>query len=260
MDLQFLTEQALTLARAAGREIMTIYEGDFEVSLKADQSPLTEADMASHRLIVKGLKALSPQLPILSEEAANISWKERSQWHSFWLVDPIDGTRDFVNRSGEFTVNIALVQDGRPVAGVVTAPALGQEFWGIVGQGAWMCEGGQIRELKVQEPPREIRVLASKNHMNRETEQFIQSLGPHRLVQAGSSLKFCRIAQGEADLYPRRGPTCEWDTGAAQAVLEAAGGKVLTFDGEPLRYGKEDFHNPYFIAAGPGYGDHNHNH
>lgn len=255
MDLQFLTEQALTLARAAGREIMAIYEGDFEVTLKADQSPLTEADMASHRLIVKGLQALTPELPILSEEAANIPWKERREWHSFWLVDPIDGTKDFVNRSGEFTVNIALVQDGIPVAGVVTAPALEQEFWGIVGQGAWLHEKGETRQLMVQEPPREVRVLASKNHMNQETQDFIKTLGPHRLVQAGSSLKFCRIAQGEADLYPRCGPTCEWDTGAAQAVLEAAGGRVRTFDGEPLRYGKEDFLNPYFVAAGPWYQD-----
>lgn len=250
MDLQTLTEQALTLARAAGEEIMAIYAGDFDVTLKADKSPLTAADMASHRVIVAGLEALSPRLPVLSEEAADIPWSERQSWQTFWLVDPIDGTKDFVNRSGEFTVNIALIQDGRPVAGVVTAPALGQEFWGIVGQGAWLRENGQTRALEVQTPPEEIRVLASKNHLNEDTRQFIDGLGPHRLVQAGSSLKFCRIAEGLADLYPRCGPTCEWDTGAAQAVLEAAGGTVRTFDGQPLVYGKENVLNPFFVASG----------
>jgi len=256
MDLKLLTEDALVLARQAGREIMRIYQRGFEVTLKSDESPLTEADMASHHLIVAGLEKMKPRFPILSEESADIPWSERKRWRTFWLVDPIDGTKEFINRSGEFTVNIALIHEGRPVAGVVTAPALGQEFWGIMGEGAWMREKGGVRSLHVVVPPREKRVVASKSHLNDETRSFIDEMGPHRLVQAGSSLKFCRIAEGRADIYPRRGPTCEWDTAAAQAVLEAAGGRVRTFDGDPLQYGKEDVLNPYFVAAGRWFGDH----
>jgi len=203
---------------------------------------------------VDGLTALTPDIPIPSEESANAPWEERKTWTRFWLVDPIDGTKDFTNRTGEFTVNIALIENGEPVMGVVTAPALGDAYWGIKGQGAWKREAdGSTRRLAVENPPQAIRAVASKNHMNEDTRHFIQQLGEHQLVQAGSSLKFCRIAEGQADIYPRLGPTCEWDTGAAHAVLVAAGGKVTQLDGTPLAYGKEEVLNPYFVASGAWY-------
>lgn len=250
MDYDALVPEVLAIAADAGEKIMAFYRQDYEVTQKQDDSPLTEADMASHHCIVDGLRSLAPKLAILSEEE-EVPWEERRDWEAFWLVDPIDGTKDFIKQTGEFTVNIALIEHGVPVMGVVTVPAQGIEYWGTRSSGAFRRQEGETVRLQVVEPPAEKRVVASKNHMNAETEAFIDSLGAHCLVQAGSSLKFCRIAEGEADIYPRVGPTCEWDTGAAQAVLEAAGGQVLTFDGDPLRYGKESVYNPHFVAAGP---------
>jgi 3'(2'), 5'-bisphosphate nucleotidase len=254
MNQQSLLDQVLEIADTASRKVMEIYQTDFQVQTKDDNSPITEADIASHHVIVDGLTALTPDIPILSEESANAPWEERKTWTRFWLVDPIDGTKDFTNRTGEFTVNIALIENGEPVMGVVTAPALGDAYWGIKGQGAWKREAdGSTRRLAVENPPQAIRAVASKNHMNEDTRHFIQQLGEHQLVQAGSSLKFCRIAEGQADIYPRLGPTCEWDTGAAHAVLVAAGGKVTQLDGTPLAYGKEEVLNPYFVASGAWY-------
>ncbi|MEQ6884594.1 3'(2'),5'-bisphosphate nucleotidase CysQ [Salicola sp. Rm-C-2C1-2] len=249
MDYDALIPEVLAIAADAGEKIMAFYRQDYEVTQKQDDSPLTEADMASHHRIVDGLRSLTPKLPILSEEE-EVPWEERRDWDAFWLVDPIDGTKDFIKQTGEFTVNIALIENGVPVMGVVTVPALGIEYWGTRTGGAFRRQQGATVRLQVADPPVEKRVVASKNHMNAETEAFIDRLGPHCLVQAGSSLKFCRIAEGEADIYPRVGPTCEWDTGAAQAVLEAAGGQVLTFEGDALRYGKESVYNPHFVAAG----------
>ncbi len=252
MNHQSLLNEVLDIADTASRKVMEIYQTDFEVQTKEDNSPITAADMASHHVIVDGLKALTPDIPILSEESANAPWDERRNWTRFWLVDPIDGTKDFTNRTGEFTVNIALIENGEPVLGVVTAPAVDEAFWGIKGQGAWKREAdGSTLKLQVAEPPQVLRVVASKSHLNEETRNFINQLGEHELVQAGSSLKFCRIAEGQADIYPRLGPTCEWDTGAAHAVLTAAGGKVTKLDGSPLEYGKKDVYNPHFIASGP---------
>lgn len=254
MNYESLLDKVLEIADTASRKVMEIYQTDFEVQTKDDNSPITAADIASHHVIVDGLKELTPDIPILSEESANAPWNERKGWTRFWLVDPIDGTKDFTNRTGEFTVNIALIENGEPVMGVVTAPALNEAYWGIKGQGAWKREAdGSTRRLEVVNPPEAVRAVASKNHMNEETRTFIEQLGDHELVQAGSSLKFCRIAEGQADIYPRLGPTCEWDTGAAHAVLVAAGGKVTQLDGTPLAYGKEDVLNPYFVASGAWY-------
>ncbi|MBS3805602.1 MAG: 3'(2'),5'-bisphosphate nucleotidase CysQ [Oleiphilaceae bacterium] len=254
MNYASLLTDVLNIADKASQRVLEIYKTDFEVEFKDDKSPLTAADIASHDIIEAGLRALTPDIPILSEESANAPWSERSNWTRFWLVDPIDGTKDFTKRSGEFTVNIALVENGEPVLGVVTAPALGDAYWGIKGEGAWKRDSSdQVRRIHVVAPPEQKRVVASKNHLNDETREFIESLGKHKLVQAGSSLKFCRIAEGEADIYPRIGPTCEWDTGAAHAVLNAAGGKVETLAGEPLLYGKEDVFNPNFVASGDWY-------
>lgn len=224
---------------------------DVLVALKADDSPLTLADLAAHNVIAARLKNLTPDIPMVSEEDA-ASMVHRQANGMFWLVDPLDGTKEFIARNGEFTVNIALVEDGEVVFGVVVAPALGLVYWGGRNIGAFRVQGGASEEaIRVAEPvaDKPSRVVASKSHLNEQTAQFIERLGRHELVQAGSSLKFCRIAEGAADIYPRLGPTCEWDTAAAQAIVEAAGGHVTTLDGAPLQYGKPEVLNPHFIAS-----------
>jgi len=254
MHYSSILPEVIKVADEASTKVLHIYQSDFKVSYKEDESPITAADIASHKTIVKGLRNISRDIPILSEEGAQASWEERKLWRRFWLVDPIDGTKEFTQRSGEFTVNIALIEGGEPVMGVVTAPALKEAFWGIKGEGAHKRDRtGRIHRIRVTEPQATKRVVASKNHMNDETRTFIKALGAHKTIQAGSSLKFCRIAEGHADIYPRMGPTSEWDTAAAHAVLLAAGGNVHTLEGPPLQYGKEDVLNPYFIAAGNWY-------
>jgi len=250
-----LLPKVLHIAREAGDAIMAVYAAmtSPDVSHKADGSPLTQADLAAHDVIARGLPVLAPDIPVVSEEDS-ASHAHRQPTGRFWLVDPLDGTKEFLARNGEFTVNIALVQDGVAVLGVVVAPALGLAYWGGAGHGAFRETAGRIEPIRVTSPTERtghpLRVLASKSHMNAETRAFLDQLGPHELIQLGSSLKFCRIAEGLADLYPRLGPTCEWDTAAGQAVLEAAGGQVLRLDQHrPLRYGKADPINPPFLAA-----------
>ena len=233
---------------------MAIYaapDHEVEVWRKADQSPLTAADLAAHHAIVEALQVLTdPPIAIVSEEDS-ASQQYRTSCAQFWLIDPLDGTKEFIAKNGEFTVNIALIDQGKAVLGVVYAPAIDAMYWGGAGLGAYRQFGEQLDPIRVTgaAPAAPCRVVASKSHLNAETEQFIAGLGPSDLVQAGSSLKFCRIAEGAADIYPRMAPTCEWDTAAAQAVLEGAGGVVLDLRGDPLRYAKPDVLNPSFIAA-----------
>lgn len=254
MRYRDLLPEVVAIADAASEQVLHIYRTDFSVEYKDDESPITAADLVSHRIIAEGLRQLTPDFPVLSEESAHAPWPQRRNWHRFWLVDPVDGTKEFTLRTDEFTVNIALVEYGEPVLGVVTAPALSEAFWGAKGEGAWKRErDGRVRRISVVVPAATRRVVASKSHMNDATREFITTLGNHELVQAGSSLKFCRIAEGKADIYPRLAPTCEWDTGAAHAVLAAAGGKVETLDRQPLRYGKEDVLNPHFVASAKWY-------
>ena len=254
MHRAFTTRDILQIADAASQRVLNIYSTDFKVTFKADESPITVADLESHQVIVDGLRELTPNIPILSEEGENIAWEKRKDWQSFWLIDPIDGTKEFTQRTDEFTVNIALIEDGVPVLGVVTAPALKEAYWGAKGEGAYKRDqAGEVRQIAVAELKDVVRVVASKNHLNDDTKAFIQKFESHELIQAGSSLKFCRIAEGQADIYPRLGPTCEWDTGAAHAVLNAAGGKVETLEGKPLVYGKEDVLNSFFVASGAWY-------
>ena len=240
------------IAIAAGAAIMEIYSQDFAVEHKDDRSPLTAADLASHHLIVDGLRRLTPELPVLSEESASIAWEERRGWTRYWLVDPLDGTREFVKKNGEFTVNIALIENGETVFGVVYAPALEELHYGIRGVGAFVRDGDEdvpILSRKPASPP--LRVAASRSHLDERTAAAMRRMGEVESQGLGSSLKFCRIAEGRMDVYPRFGPTSEWDTAAAQCVLEAAGGAVLTLDGQPLRYNhKESLLNPDFIALG----------
>lgn len=251
-----LLPQVVLIAREAGNVIMAIYdalpETSGQVSYKVDGSPVTQADLAAHQLIARGLAKLAPDIPVVSEEDG-ASQVHRQPSGRFWLVDPLDGTKEFLARNDEFTVNIALVQDGVAVLGVVVVPALSLAYWGAAGLGAFRLSPHGIEPIRVsnyqERSGRALRVLASKSHMNTETQVFLRQLGPHELIQTGSSLKFCRIAEGSADLYPRLGLTCEWDTAAGQAILEAAGGCVSQLDNAPLRYGKPDVVNPHFIAT-----------
>ena len=244
--------QALAaIARRAGDEIMAVYATDFGVRGKSDASPVTEADERAEALIVPALQALAPEVPVVAEEAV-AAGRVPEVGRRFWLVDPLDGTKEFISRNGEFTVNIALVEDGAPRLGVVLAPALGRLFAGVVGQGAWVEEDGQRRAIAVRKPPAEgLTVVASRSHGDAAAlEAFLAGRRVARQVSAGSSLKLCLVAAGEADCYPRLGRTMEWDIAAGHAVLAAAGGRVGTVAGEPLRYGKPGFDNPHFVAWG----------
>jgi 3'(2'), 5'-bisphosphate nucleotidase len=255
-----LMPQVCKLATLAGDAIMNIYKGmqgnDAQIARvlvehKSDASPLTLADQAAHHVIVDGLKALWPDAVVVSEEDP-LSHATGGGQGDFWLVDPLDGTKEFLACNGDFTVNIALVRNGEAILGVVYAPAYEEIYWGSKGQGAFKAHRGRTEEIRVSFAPntgRPTRVLASKSHMNSATQAFVQRLGAHELIQAGSSLKFCRIAEGSAEVYPRLGPTCEWDTAAAQAVVEAAGGHVAQLDGRPLRYGKSNVLNPDFVVS-----------
>lgn len=238
------------LARRAGEAIMDVYREDFDVVVKDDCSPLTAADLAAQKVIAEGLSLLDPVLPVMSEEASQSPWEERCEWSRYWLVDPLDGTREFVKRNGEFTVNIALVVDHEPVLGVVSAPAQGLVFWGAQGVGAFTeHRGGKRTPIHTTAPQRPLRVIGSRSHASKETAAYLEKVAEHVLTGVGSSLKFCLLAEGKADLYPRFGPTSEWDTAAGQAVLQAAGGRVTRSDGHPMRYNcRESVLNGDFIA------------
>jgi len=253
VDLEEMLESVIALAVEAGNAILTVYATEFDVQSKSDQSPLTVADLASQRRISEGLKQLSPQLPIISEEDGLPDFAVRSRWQRYWLVDPLDGTKEFVNRNGEFTVNIALIDNHRPVLGVVHVPVQNKTFIGCQGYGAELRVSGTATPIHVSRSSRSpVRVVGSRSHRGSSLDTFLDKLGEHELVPMGSSLKFCTVAEGHADVYPRLGPTSEWDTAAAQAVVEQAGGQVLELDGKPLSYNKKDnILNGYFVVSGP---------
>jgi len=249
-----LLDAVAGIARRAGSQILEVYGTDFEARAKADDSPLTEADLRAHRLIVAELARLTPSLPVLSEESAEIAYDERRQWPRYWLVDPLDGTKEFVSRNGEFTVNIALIDGHHPVLGVVHIPVADTTYCGIPGVGAWRQSHERPRApiavRRVARPP--LRVVGSRSHGNPAMAAALAALGPHELKPAGSSIKLCLVADGSADLYPRLGPTSEWDIAAGQAVVEAAGGQVVRIaDGQALQYNtRTDLLNPDFLAYG----------
>jgi len=252
-DRDYLIETCL----AAGAEILEVYEGDFDVQAKKDASPLTEADLRSNRVITARLRSRWPEIPVLSEEAVEEGpYEVRKNWTLFWLVDPLDGTKEFVKRNGQFTVNVALIENGRPVAGFVYAPVPEVLYFGTQA-GAFKREGKQVVQLPSAAGAEQgtLRVVASLSHSNRKTEEFLENARREyrkvELVSMGSSLKLCLVAEGAADVYPRFGPTMEWDTGAAHAVVNAAGGRVVQVEGgEDLEYNKMDLHNPWFIVEG----------
>ena len=251
-DPATLLEPVRDIARIAGGKILAVYHTAFEVTEKDDRSPLTQADLASHRSICQALAELTPDIPILSEESADLDVAERRRWLRFWLVDPLDGTKEFIKRNGEFTVNIALVEDHRPVLGVVHVPVTGVSYLAAQDRGAFRQDADETpQEIHVQ--PRhegKLRVVGSRSHATESLQRFVASLGEHEFVAVGSSLKFCLIAEGGADLYPRLGPTSEWDTAAAQCVVEVAGGRVIDLQGAPLSYNARDtLLNPHFLVC-----------
>ncbi len=256
--LAALIPDVVALARQAGTAILEIYEGGFDVETKSDGSPLTRADERSHRIIVSALRRLTPDIPILSEESASIPYAERSTWERFWLVDPLDGTREFVKRNGEFTVNIALIENGAPVLGVVYTPVEQRCHYGYREGGAFRVDGDDApRTIHVRDySGGAATVVASRSHARGSVQQFLDRLraaeGDYEVANMGSALKICLIAEGEGDIYPRLGPTSEWDTAAGQCVLECAGGKLVNCDGSPFLYNKESVLNPWFLALGGG--------
>lgn len=251
-------QDIVSLAKNAGDVIMEIYRKDFEVEFKADESPLTEADKAAHQVIEAGLLELdqknNTQIPLLSEEGKNISYEERKDWEYFWLADPLDGTKEFVKKNGEFTVNIALIYKDTPVLGVVYAPALNVTYWAKQGEGAF--KDGQKLPLKSADERETYKIVASRSHMSEETKQFIDLIETDKekeLVSIGSSLKICLVAEGEADIYPRLGPTMEWDTGAAHAIVNESGLGLVKYlkDGSRFgahQYNKKNLLNDWFVV------------
>nr|WP_028840326.1 3'(2'),5'-bisphosphate nucleotidase CysQ [Thermomonas fusca] len=247
-----LRDGVIAVARQAAAAILAVYDGEFAVQHKDDRSPLTAADLAAHRCIVSRLAELTPAIPVLSEESRDHDIADRRQWTRFWLVDPLDGTREFIKRNGEFTVNIALIEDGVAVFGVIQQPVTGALWHGVPGHGAFRRDGGADVAIHARIPAASpLRIAASRSHRDARTQALLDALPGSEVLGCGSSLKFCRIAEGAMDLYPRFGPTSEWDTAAGQAILEAAGGAVLDPQGRPFRYNQRDtLLNGDFIALG----------
>jgi 3'(2'), 5'-bisphosphate nucleotidase len=256
-DLAALLPVTVQIAQAAGEKVMAIYNtADFSVEQKGDDSPLTAADLASHQYIVSALAALTPQYPILSEESASIPFAERSQWQTYWLVDPLDGTREFIKRNGEFSVLIALIHEQKPVLGVVHAPALNETWFAAKDQGAFKQARGETNTIQTRATDNPIKVMGSKSHRDAIMPQFLANIGAHYYDVMGSILKACLVAEGSADLYPRLGLTSEWDTAAAQIIVEEAGGHVTRTDMQPMLYNTgESLLNPYFFVFGRDYHD-----
>jgi 3'(2'), 5'-bisphosphate nucleotidase len=252
MGKEALMNEVAAIARNAGEAIMEIYQKDFGVEFKSDESPVTAADIKSHEVICAGLAKLAVELPVLSEESTSIAWDERKQWSRYWLIDPLDGTKEFIKKNGEFTVNIALIEDGVSTLGVVYAPAMDTTYMAAEGIGSFKQHAGTKTKLSLQRKSSKglIRVVGSRSHSSPEFEEYIKRFESVEIVSKGSSLKFCLVAEGAADIYPRLGLTSEWDTGAGQAVAEIAGATVTQIDGSPLKYNaKEDILNPFFIVS-----------
>ena len=255
MSLPVSFEALAELTRRAGGRTLDWWNQPLRVMDKPDSSPVTAADLAAHHMILDGLQTLTPDIPVLSEEAADVPLEPRLGWKRFWLVDPLDGTKEFIAGTDEFTVNIALIEAGQVVAGIVGVPAKDTLYWGGAGLGAWKQSGAANPcAISVRQGETPLTVVGSRRHSSPDQQTFmnrLQTLESSRLVSIGSSLKFCLIAEGQADLYPRLGPTSQWDTAAAQAVVEGAGGQVVGLDGQRFNYpSRESWLNPYFVAAG----------
>lgn len=252
-EFQTLLAGVSRIAKQAGEKILQVYNREFEVREKDDRTPLTEADMAAHNCIVDGLRALTPDIPVLSEESATIPFAERQSWPRYWLVDPLDGTREFIKRNGEFTVNIALIDGHDSVLGVIYVPVQGLSYFAARGHGAYkQAEGDEA--VRIHTKPWQggtLVVAGSRSHRGSSLDGMLEKIGDYEIISMGSSLKSCLVAEGAAHIYPRFGPTSEWDTAAAQCVVEEAGGRLTELSFEPLQYNtKDSLLNPWFFVAG----------
>jgi 3'(2'), 5'-bisphosphate nucleotidase len=248
MDFDFV----IGVAKEAGRAILEVYDTDFEVVQKQDHSPLTLADTRSHGIISRALRERYPDIPVLSEEGREIAFEQRRNWERFWLVDPLDGTKEFVKRNGEFTVNIALIQNRVPVFGIIYIPVSDRVFVGDVNEGCFEIASGGRRKLSVSpiSAQARVRVARSRSHPAPGLERLLSLMPSHEIINRGSALKFCLVAAGEADFYPRFGPTWEWDTAAGHAIVAAAGGVMVDLAGKPFLYNKENLLNgPFMVSA-----------
>ena len=253
LDLKALCKQCIEIARDAGQEILNIYDSEYSIEEKDDKSPLTDADLAAHNTIVKQLTELTPDIPVLSEESAKLPFEERQSWDTYWLVDPLDGTREFIKRNGEFTVNIALIQNHKSIIGVIHVPVLDVDYYSWLDGGSYKIEKrGDEAPISVRKQAGEKLVVAgSRSHGSEQMQAYMKNLGDSDLLSMGSSLKFCLVAEGRADLYPRLGLTSEWDTAAAHCIVEQAGGYVTKTDMSPLEYNtKDSLLNPFFFVFG----------
>ena len=256
MSMMVITEEiiheVIELTRQAGSAIMEVYKTDFDIKIKDDNSPVTAADTKANAIITEGLKEINPEIPILSEEGRDIPFEERSKWETFWLVDPLDGTKEFIKKNNEFTVNIALLENNQPVFGVVFAPALDILYWGSTGQGAFKTISGNSQtpvsvNSQLSDP---VKIAGSRSHPSIKMNTFTSQFEKYEVKPMGSSLKICSVADGSVHFYPRLGPTMEWDTAAAHAVLRAADGEIIKYGTyEPLKYNKRNLLNPEFIAG-----------
>ena len=247
-----LIEQLIEISKEAGKAILEVYNTNFDYQIKEDLSPLTKADTLSNQIICERIKALTPEIPILSEENSNIPFDVRTLWKQYWLIDPLDGTKEFIKRNGEFTVNIALIENNAPIIGIIHVPVSNETYWGSSINGSfYIKENNQKERLCVEKDNRSlVRIVASRSHPSKMLDSFLEVTGDYKIITKGSSLKFCLIANAKADIYPRFGPTSEWDTAAGQAIVQFAGGSLITIDGKPLEYNlTESYLNPYFIVA-----------
>ncbi len=255
-EKNILSEQLISatveIAKEAGIAITEIYNSDFDYQLKKDLSPITAADNLSHNIITERLKILTPKIPILSEENCNIPYKIRSQWTQYWLVDPLDGTKEFISKNGEFTVNIALIENNTPIFGVIDIPVSNETYWGSKVSGSFCSnENNDVKQIYVSDNHHNpIRLVASRSHPSEILNDLLEKIIDYEIIEVGSSIKFCLIASGQADCYPRFGPTSEWDTAAGEAIVESAGGQVVNTNGDSMNYNvKEDYLNPNFIVS-----------
>lgn len=252
-EIQYLVTQVIKIATDAGEAILEIYNSsDFGIESKSDESPITKADKNANEIICRGLAHISPSIPIVSEENSVMLYADRKDEPFLWMVDPLDGTKEFIKRNGEFTVNIALIHNQKPIAGIVYVPVLDLLYYAIDGQGSFKIEDHQRRKLEANNystSDSNLRVVCSRSHLNSDTQKFVNQLSKPLLITKGSSLKFLILAEGGAELYPRLAPTMEWDTAAAQIILTESGGKIFRTDGSPLLYNKENLLNHHFIAT-----------
>ena len=247
-----LIEQLIEISKDAGKAILEVYNSNFGHQIKEDLSPLTKADTLSNNIICERLKVITPDISILSEENSNIPFNIRSSWEQYWLVDPLDGTKEFIKKNGEFTVNIALIENNTPIFGIIHLPVTNETYWGSSTKGSFYIKGNnQETKLCVENNIRsQVRIVASRSHPSKMLDTLLEEIGEYKIITKGSSLKFCLIAKGQADIYPRLGPTSEWDIAAGHAIVKFAGGSLLTIDRKPMQYNlTKNNLNPYFVVA-----------